>query len=208
MDQAKIRLSPTEMELLRNGDWILTKNGIMRKAWELLEIVKDSQEVILKHSGQIFSRDFAISPGKISKGENYRGLPYLVLDNPRYFNRDHILAIRTMFWWGNFFSVTLHLCGQPKKMFSHSIILSFPYLKHEDFYVCVHESEWEHHFEAGNYLSLSGMEKEEFEFILETKPFLKLSKKIPLEKWDDAPEILAGIFGQLLLLMNDQLPRR
>ena len=32
MNTAKIRLSPKEMELVRNADWILTKNHIIQKA--------------------------------------------------------------------------------------------------------------------------------------------------------------------------------
>ena len=41
--------------------------------------------------------------GKISRGENYRGLPYLILDYPAYFSQKDIFAFRTMFWWGHFF---------------------------------------------------------------------------------------------------------
>ena len=44
MNPAKIRLSPNEMELVTNADWILTKNGIMRKAWHLLEGLQEYQK--------------------------------------------------------------------------------------------------------------------------------------------------------------------
>ena len=48
---------------------------------------------------------------KISKGENM-GLPWVMLDYPRLFGQEDVLAIRTMFWWGHCFSVTLHLKGR------------------------------------------------------------------------------------------------
>ena len=51
------------------------------------------------------------STPKIAKGENYLQLPYVLLDYPRCFDKENIFAIRTMFWWGNFFSITLHLSG-------------------------------------------------------------------------------------------------
>jgi len=57
-----------------------------------------------------------VSP-KISRGENYLGLPYLVLDYPRLFRPDAVLAIRTFFWWGHFFSSTLQLSGGYKTEF-------------------------------------------------------------------------------------------
>ena len=43
MDQAKIRLSPKEMELVTSGDWILTKNQIIEKVKSLLVLVMDNQ---------------------------------------------------------------------------------------------------------------------------------------------------------------------
>ncbi len=35
-----------------------------------------------------------------------------MLDYPRAFGRDSIFACRTFFWWGRFFSLTLHLAGR------------------------------------------------------------------------------------------------
>ena len=58
---------------------------------------------------------------KISKGENYRGLPYVMLDYPRLFGREEVLAIRTFFWWGHGFSVTLHLKGGYRERISAGI---------------------------------------------------------------------------------------
>ena len=48
---------------------------------------------------------------KISKGEKYKGLPWVMLDYPRIFGKEDIMAIGTRFWWGHYFSVTLHLKG-------------------------------------------------------------------------------------------------
>ena len=45
-EQTKIQLSPFEMDLLNNSEWILTKNLIVKKAQRLLEKV---QENILEH---------------------------------------------------------------------------------------------------------------------------------------------------------------
>ena len=93
-------------------------------------------------------------PPKISKGENYKGLPYLVLDYPRYFGKDDHFAIRSMFWWGNFFSITLHLSGIYKKMYENKIEASFTLLKEESFFIGISDDQWEHHFETSNYLPL------------------------------------------------------
>src|SRR5690349_3943554 len=134
MDSAtKIQLSPFEMDLLNNSEWILTKNKIIKKAQRLLEEVQENIVHHVKESAiNLPAEVIAISP-KISKGENYLGLPWLMLDYPRYFGKENlrpegplsrqagIFAIRTMFWWGNFFSTTFHLSGEYKKRYSGAI---------------------------------------------------------------------------------------
>src|SRR5689334_6032402 len=115
MNQTKIMLSQKEMELVTRADWILTKNGIIKKVKQLFEELQEKQTEELKaHRSELPAAVFSFSP-KISKGENYQGLPYLVLDHPRIFEKENILAVRTLFWWGNFFSTTLHVAGEYKK---------------------------------------------------------------------------------------------
>ena len=113
MDRTKIRLSQEEEELVATADWILTKNRVIQKINQLLSNVQTSQQQFLQTCTTLEKEVLASSP-KISKGENYKGLPWLVLDYPRSFNKEEVFAIRTLFWWGNFFSVTLHLSGKYK----------------------------------------------------------------------------------------------
>ena len=111
MEQTKIQLLPAEMELVSSPGIILTKNAILQKIKSFFEEIQVKQMDILKdYSTGLPAEVVKISP-KISRGENYKGLPWLVLDNPRYFQHNNIFAIRTMFWWGNFFSITLHRLG-------------------------------------------------------------------------------------------------
>src|SRR5688572_30593643 len=106
---AKIQLSTLELELVNNTEWILTKNGIIEKVKKLLHDIQMAQhEVLIAAQDQLPAEVLMPSP-KISRGENYKGLPYLILDNPRFFDKQDIFAIRTMFWWGHFFSITLHV---------------------------------------------------------------------------------------------------
>ena len=93
MSEAKIRLSPAEMKLVTNEDWILTKNNILKKVRSLLEGYQEKQQnFLLRHQTHLPAELFTAS-GKISKGENYRGLPYLILDYPRFFKIDEIRKI-------------------------------------------------------------------------------------------------------------------
>lgn len=189
------------MEMVNNADLILTKNGILQKTKQLLENLQNlQQQYIQLYTGNLPSEVFTPSP-KISKGENYKGLPYLILDHPRYFDRENIFAIRTMFWWGHFFSITLHLSGRYKKRSEKKIITSRSSLIKNDFYICVQENEWEHHFEKDNYVPAGKLAKNVFEKKIRGNPFVKLAQKISLQQWDDAPGLLLNNYKQMIEML-------
>src|SRR5258706_7925350 len=203
MNQAKIRLSQTEMELVNNADLILTKNAILKKVNGLLgDLLVNQQQVMALHTTGLPVKVSGSSP-KISKGENYKGLPYLILDYPRLFEHANIFAVRTMFWWGNFFSVTLQLSGIYKKEAEEKLIVSYGFLKEKGYYCYINDDQWEHHFEGDNYVLLSELNKNDFEKLVREKSFIKLVNKIPLQHWEDAGEILQGFFEEIIEMLAD-----
>ena len=207
-DQTKIQLSSYEMELVNNAEIILTKNTIVQKAIQLLENLLEVQKKFVQSNRKKLPAEVFTPSAKISKGENYKGLPYLVLDHPRYFEKDNIFAIRTMFWWGNFFSITLHLSGEYKKKMEKKIIDSrLTFIKNE-FYICAQDNEWEHHFETDNYVPVSKLKKNIFEKQINEKPFIKLAKRISLNQWNDAEKILFSSYRQINIMLTSQFPRR
>ena len=104
MDRAKITLSAQEHRLMMDASVILTKNRVMAKIYELFGECSRNCVPIFTLPPEV-----AVIMPKIAKGEAYKGLPYVMLDFPRYFTQNEVLAIRTFFWWGNYVTVTLHL---------------------------------------------------------------------------------------------------
>lgn len=131
---------------------------------------------------------------KISRGENYQGLPYVVLDQPRLFGKRDILAIRTMFWWGHYFMVTLHLKGAMQERFLGHLGQAAGELKAAGFHIATSGDEWEHELEGDNYrlLQADSIDKGE------AYPFIKLSAKCSLDRWNESPGILFGLFRTLV----------
>ncbi len=115
MNEAKIQLSTSEMKLLCNAEIILTKNKILQQIKMALEHLQNAMTEFgeANRNNKKLNILLATNP-KISRGENYEGLPYLILDYPRLFDISNIFTIRIMFWWGNFFSITLHLAESYK----------------------------------------------------------------------------------------------
>lgn len=200
--QTKIQLSTLEAELLNNSEWILTKNNIIKKAQQLLGAVQENISDYINTNAMIFPEEVMAIPAKISKGENYLGLPWLILDYPRYFDKENIFAIRTMFWWGNFFSTTLHLSGKYKERYSKNMISNYGALKKNQFYTCVHEDQWHHYLEKENYKLVKEFSAADFEDHIREKPFIKLVKKLSLSHWDNAIQILSNEFVQVTKWLN------
>lgn len=203
MDATKLRLSEKEMELVSNADLILTKNLIIQKVMHLLGLVQAQQHHYLQSFSSQLTEDVFLTPAKISKGENYRGLPYLILDQPRFFNKENVFAIRHLFWWGNFFSSTLHLSGSPKKLYEEKIINSFESLSKEDFYICINMDQWQHHFDESNFMPVYKLTVTDFGKTIRNNSFIKLSKKILFEKWNKMEENFLEIFHQYISMLAD-----
>ncbi len=205
----KIALSDKELELVCNTGWILTKHAVIQKVYTLFgEVLQEMQRLTNSCSVNLPAELFANSP-KIAKGENYRLLPYVMLDYPRYFTRDDSIAIRTFFWWGNFFSVSLQLSGLCKTNAEQVLLLNYEKLKTGGFFICVKEDPWEHDFDETNFIGISQLTAAQFSGILQRKLFVKIAKKMPVEEWDSAPGFIMSVFAELVeLLQNDHAPRR
>ena len=202
MDTAKIRLSPEEEALIKRTDWILTKNNLLGKVNHLLSELQSRQVLALQGIPGI-SKEIVSSSPKISKGENYKGLPWLILDYPRLFSKESFFAIRTLFWWGNFFSTTLHVSGNYKDAYLQKIVGSFAHLQEQKFCVCINKEEWQHHFEKDNYRCVEELSLSTFEAIAHHGSFMKLAKKISLDEWNDADAKMLEMFIQLVQILKD-----
>ncbi len=199
MIETKVHLSPAEMELMRSAEIILTKNIVLNKITQVLQNIQNKQtEYIITNNKTAEKEIFSPAP-KISKGQNYLGLPYLVLDFPRNFSNPDICAIRTMFWWGNFFSTTLHLSGDFVLHEKNTINHNFNKLKEEKYYLGIHENPWLHHFEKDNFQKISSMSKEQFENYCKTLKHIKIAKKY---SFTDMDIISAKIFESWKFLVS------
>jgi hypothetical protein len=187
MEVPKIHLSPAEKELMLNAEVILTKNSVLDKVKKLLRSIEQEQLSAVRIAGFSSQPPFHIHP-KISKGENYEGLPYLILDFPRISAGTNLYFIRTMFWWGKYFSSTLHLSGSEKVARQETIIRAFSLL--QEHATGIHPDPWIHHFGPENYRSIGNMEEREFAEHCFKSDHLKIGISQSLDHWEETPEFL------------------
>lgn len=192
---ANVTLSYAEMKLVTNASFILTKNSIINKVYALFGELSNTFKNIATQ--QYLPEEVLYTSPKIYRGENYEGLPWVMLDYPRYFKNEDFFAIRVFFWWGNFFSITLQLKGKYKTTFQNS----FSNIVNDNWFLCLNENEWQHHFREDNYKPLVLVSETE----LNNLSFIKLAKKIPLTEWNNAEDFFLIYFKQLVKLTSQSV---
>jgi len=162
----------------------------------LLRTVEETLKSAINEVAIGFPKGTFKKAGKISKGENYQGLPYWVLDFPRKFDNENVLALRCMIWWGNEASCTLHLGGEHKREVS---IEDLP----NNSYFCINESPWEYHFKKDNYVEKKELTEERIKNHTSKRSFIKISRRIPLEELEAMPDEAQLFFTHVLPFLSN-----
>ena len=185
---AKINLSELESTLISNPEWILVKNQILQKVTRLFA---ELAELYLSNPTNSNLPEEIISiPPKISKGDQYKGLPYLVLDFPRFFDKKHVFAIRTFFWWGNYFSATIHLKGRYRELYAEKILNMMSGNQKTEWMINISEEEWIHDLaETEHWIKFSAFDRDK----VKNSDLFKISASTPILQWDEAGSFLSEI---------------
>ena len=201
-DKTKLMLSDVELQIVKDTTWVLTKQRIIGTVYHLFnEQVGEITHQFKNSALARFPRIVAATP-KITRGENYYFMPYVILDYPAVFDKENIFAIRTMFWWGNFVSVTLQLSGIYKNNLQQ-IILKNLQKDASAFFICINEDQWQHHFEADNYSSVNELTIKEASIIWPQAPFIKVALKLDLKEWNNMTAMLKLAYYKMASLLGD-----
>lgn len=194
-------LNSIEMGMVKDAEWILAKNRIIGKVYDLFGALQEAMAAVPAIAGRPEGQG---QPAKISRGEQYMGLPYVMLDYPRSFSRERIFACRTFFWWGRFFSLTLHLAGEPLEGQRARLLRLQEPLAEAGWRVCVHDDPWQHHFGNDNYRTIRSLAPAQWEQLVQKTPFVKLAKQYDLEEWGNMTAIAVAEYAALLEMLKGE----
>ena len=135
------------------------------------------------------------SAAKTTRGNNFLGYPWTIIDFPRKFEADGFLALRILCLRGHCFSITLHLSGEPFKYYLKNIIARKSQIP-SHYFLSANSDEWMHIIDEKNYWR---MDQSEIDFSkeIQNSTYLKIAHKIPFEDADSLPRI-AGETAKLL----------
>jgi hypothetical protein len=195
-DKTKLMFSDGELRFVKDTSWVLTKHKIIQTVYGLFN---EQVKVIKEEWGTVLNGDLAqlsAAVPKISKGENYQSLPYVILDFPAVFGKQNIFALRTMFWWGKFVTITLHLSGKYADNLRQRITEKLQ-ADPAGIFICVNSSQWEHHLEPDNYSPAAAIPADALRQILQNPVFIKLALRYELEEWNGLPVRLRDGYRKL-----------
>ena len=110
-----------EIRLIRERELFLHKPGIMKKANNNLEGLKNKLIAQLAKDGRSYPEGADLIKGQIAKGENHNGFPFLSLDMPQKFSKTEMFTFRTLFWWGHYLGFSLILKGMELNDFASKL---------------------------------------------------------------------------------------
>jgi hypothetical protein len=174
MQKSAIKLTNHQLKLVSDPTYPLTKIEVMERLTTLLHACAAQlrENKLTVGNTQLFECEY-----KISKGENYKGLPYLVLDYPKINSKKFPILLRTMFWWGKYFSLNILIHDDVKIRIRDN---SFYNTNLNDCKLLVSSNIWEQDLAKEDYMHLS---KEAM--LLKESDYLKISKTVPIESYNE-----------------------
>jgi hypothetical protein len=200
---SKIAFSYEELDLLQQTRLFSLKSSATGKVYDFMGQLIDAIKHINDQNSYIFPEGVDTTTGKISKGENYKGLPYIVLDFPRLYTRHNILSFRVLLWWGHHWSVHWHVEGQMLNLFKKTIIKNLTHFYNKKYYVSLDGDQWNYDFSALNMYRLDSLTKEDIAQINDNMHFFRLSAKKAISRQMPERWILKR-YAEMTLLFIDK----
>ncbi len=188
--------SEKEIQFLVDTDFLRTKQEINQKITTLLSKTEQALKSEIEQSNFPFPEQVFLKSGKISRGEQYRGLPYWVLDYPRKFSKEATFSFRIMIWWGNEMSCFLHLGGKDLDYFMPKVLENFKL--DPDQFISINPSPWEYHFGEDNYLKAMEIQADVLEKHIIEHRYHKMVYRFQLKEIEEIPNLANISFRKIL----------
>jgi hypothetical protein len=198
--KTKLLISASELELVTNSEWILTKSKIIARVYELFGEQAEQIRSLLSEKGHLLPEAAVAKSPRIFKGENYKGLPYVILDYPAFFGKQNLFALRTLFWWGNYFSIQLQIAGDVKLQYQDHILKRVRESP-GNFFICTSNDQWDHDVKSGNYTPVSIINASDLASLAD-KPFIKIVLVYDLKEWNNISGTLQSGYNAMLELLT------
>ena len=182
--------SDEEFAALENTQFFEAKTAATARMKGVFEELREALRPELPPNGWLCAGAVDTARGQLTTGEDYLGLPYVVLDFPKCFSREEFLTMRTLFWWGHYVAYALIMQGAWLAAAVERVAESLAELEAAGVEATVAEDPWDWRRGAGFTRPLRA--DDATAAWLREAPFLKLMRFVPLERAAFTPERIVG----------------
>jgi len=197
------QFSVQEQVLMKDAEMLLLKRQCIEKIIQKFSAIEATLNRTTKGFGDSgLPQGTILKAGKISRGENYKGLPYVVLDYPRLLTRTDVLNIRLLFWWGHYFTMSLHLAGDVWKGNRNRLMGALSDHEFGGHYVQYEGSAWENDLSSPFFIESSKLENDNFDALLKSS-FIKIVNPLVIDKVEDLESFSLTTFEKFTSLLKN-----
>ena len=184
-------------QLLTDRQVYAARAEAQKAVLDLLGECADHLEKALPLNHWLPPEAIASSP-RISRGENYKGLPWMVLDYPRVFEKESVAAFRTLVRFGDAVHCTFHLSGRFLEEYRKCSLENPDRLRKSKLMICIHQDPWLQHISADSFVDPVQISPDE---IKEMK-FFKPGATLALSEWETLPAKVTDVFTRSSLILK------
>jgi hypothetical protein len=195
--------SRNELDFISDKTLFERKAEVTRRViHHLSELQEKLMLLLLQHKNKLPENVLNSTP-KISRGENYNGFPWLVLDFPRVFTTAEVFSFRTLFWWGHSWVLTFQLSGHYFHLNREVIFSGFSGFADKTCKIGLGNDPWIHNpddamFVGLNKLADAGKSSEE---LFRSQSFLKLVKKTEFARSEQLIQEAIDFYSECIRLL-------
>jgi hypothetical protein len=177
-------LSQSEISIWNNAEIFITKQKITNFIYDANALIIEE----IKTSKPILHSNFKFNNPKISKGENYNCLPWVMADYPAYFDKENIFAFRMFYLWGAEINFFLVLKGDFLKHYQTQILSQIKNQAFTSIKIYVGADVWKHNMDE-DYKLIEAIEIEKIIAHINQFGFLKLAIYHPSTKINEIEKL-------------------
>lgn len=176
-------LDPVELAVLKDREFMPVKLRVARKLESKLKRLGQSLRAEVEANGQHLPEVIRATPPKLSRGENYQSYAYRVVDYPRVFGKEDMLAFRSMVLWGHPVGYHLMLAGSYRELYRESLAQTISQLP-EGYLLSAQATPWQWE-PSHDLLPAHQLTAETVAEVLSQRAFIKVSYFLPLSEIED-----------------------
>jgi len=190
--KSTINLTNNQLNLISDTNYPIEKLKALQNIKLLLQQTADC---IMQHN-ECKPFIFGVA-AKLTHGENYLQLPYIIIDIPQLTSNKPHLNARVMFWWGNYFACQYFI--------NQKILYQFnlhDFIKHmADDAVFITDNLWDNNIHSASWLKTTANETQKQEQFLQAD-IIKICAIMPILAYKNLPHFALNFYLKIFSWLN------